>query len=257
MKRWVTYNANSVRARLPLIRSWIERERPYVLFIQETKVQDKDFPAKAFEELGYHCAFRGQKSYNGVAVLSQEPLSEVSFEGPGEDHEDARFICAKAGDVTLLNVYVPQGFEPGSEKFRFKLNWLKDLCLFLRKNLKPDEPILAGGDFNVALEAIDVYDPDGLRGQVGFHPEEQALMREVLEWGLVDLLRLHHPREGGIYTFWDYRIPNAFKRRMGWRIDYLLATEPFAKRTKECMVDAQSRTMPQPSDHAFLVAVTD
>lgn len=257
MKKWATYNANSVRARLPLILSWLERERPWVLFLQETKVQDKDFPAKAFEEKGYHCVYRGQKSYNGVAILSLEPLAHVSFEGPGKDAGDARFISARAGDVRLLNLYVPQGLDPASEKFQYKLKWLEEFSSFLEGNLKRDEEILAGGDFNVALEPRDVYDPEGLRGQVGFHPKEQELMKRILGWGLVDLMRLHHPEEEGIYTFWDYRIPNAFKRRMGWRIDYLLASEPFARRTKECLVDVESRLMPQPSDHAFLVTETD
>jgi len=253
-RKWATYNANSIRARLPLILDWLKKERPWCLLIQETKVQDKDFPASAFDEAGYKSVFRGQKSYNGVAVISMEPLTDVIIEGMGDE---ARFICAMAGDVKVINVYVPQGLEVGSERFSYKLKWMGDFLSFLKKNCDPGEAIIVGGDFNVALEPMDVYDPEGLKGQVGFHPDEQAAMRAILDWGLADLLRMKHPGVGGIYTFWDYRAPNAFKRRMGWRIDYLLATRPISQRTRDCSVDSGSRNLPKPSDHAFVMAVTD
>jgi exodeoxyribonuclease-3 len=252
--KWATYNANSIRARLPLMVEWLKRERPRGVFVQETKVQDKDFPSAAFEEIGYRSVFRGQKAYNGVAILSEEPLTDVSFDGPGKDMTDARFISARAGDLRLINVYVPQGFSPGTEKFQYKLGWMRALLSFLKNHCMPDEFLLVGGDFNVALEPMDVYDPEGLRGQVGFHPEEQAIMKQIIEWGLVDILRMHHPGERDLYTFWDYRIPNGFKRRMGWRIDYLLATRPVFEKTTGCWIDDKSRTLAQPSDHAFLIA---
>lgn len=246
-----TFNANSIRARLPIVLDWLEREHPDVLCIQETKVQDRDFPVRDFQDAGYSVIYRGQKSYNGVAVVSKEPPEAVTFALAGD--EDARFLSCKVGDIPVINVYVPQGFEAGSDKFAYKLRWLKELLEHLRACYRPDQPLIVAGDFNVALEAKDVYDPEGLRGKVGFHPDEQVLMGHLFEWGLVDILRRHHPEEGQ-FTFWDYRIPNALKRKMGWRIDYILATPPLARASRNSWIDMAARTLPKPSDHTFLVA---
>jgi exodeoxyribonuclease-3 len=153
----------------------------------------------------------------------------------------------------VVNVYVPQGVAPGTEKFAYKLRWLKDLLSHLGRNYGPTVPLLVTGDFNVALEPKDVYDPEGLRGEVGFHPEEQAILKEFVSWGLVDVLRKHRT-EGGLYTFWDYRVPNALKRKMGWRIDYIFATPPLAQKCKSVWIDLDARTAEKPSDHTFLVA---
>jgi exodeoxyribonuclease-3 len=158
--------------------------------------------------------------------------------------------------VPVLNVYVPQGFAPGTDKFAYKLQWLEELLAYVKGHFKPDAPLLVAGDFNVALEPIDLYDPEGLRGEAGYHPDEQRLMRALLDWGLVDLLRKYHPG-GGHYTFWDYRIPNAFKRKMGWRIDYILGTEGVAGRCRKIWIDTAPRTLTKPSDHTFLVAEFD
>jgi len=247
-----TFNANSIRARLPVVMDWLERERPDVLFLQETKVQDEAFPVKDLEKAGYGAVFRGQKSYNGVAVLTKLPIDEIRRNLRG-DEEEARFIAVTIGGLPLINVYVPQGFAPGTEKFEHKLQWLRDLLAHLRENYGPGEPLLVAGDFNVALEPIDVYDPEGLRGQVGFHPDEQAVMQQFLAWGLVDIFRKHQP-QGGHFTFWDYRIPNAYKRKMGWRIDYVLATPPLADKSAKAWIDTEPRTWKRPSDHTFLVA---
>ncbi len=248
-----TFNTNSIRARLEIITDWLERERPEVLCLQETKVQDKDFPGVPFKEMGYHPAFRGQKSYNGVAIMSQLPLDAIRLNLYEGEDEEARFMGARIQGIPLLNVYVPQGFAPGTEKFAYKLRWLRDLLVHIRNTYDPTLPLLMAGDFNVALEPKDVYDPEGLKGEVGFHPEEQAILREFLGWGLVDIFRKHEPA-GGHYTFWDYRIPNAFKRNMGWRIDYILATPPVAEKSERAWIDNKPRTLQKPSDHTFLVA---
>ena len=249
-----TFNTNSIRARLPIVTGWLEKEQADVLCLQETKAQDKDFPINPFKGLGYEPIFRGQKSYNGVAIVSKVPLDEVRLNLYGEeDEEEARFISAKIHHIPLVNVYVPQGYAPGTEKFEYKLRWLGDLLAYIKKRYDPTLPLLMTGDFNVALEPIDVYDPEGLRGEVGFHPDEQGILREFFAWGLVDIFRKHQPGARQ-YTFWDYRIPNAFKRKMGWRIDYILATAPLAKKSLDAWIDTEPRTREKPSDHTFLVA---
>ena len=259
-----TFNTNSIRARLGIVVDWLEKEKPDVLCLQETKVQEKDFPADPFKQIGYESVFGGQKSYNGVAILSRLPIEEVRLNlldgaakfGVGGENEEARFISARVQTIPLINVYVPQGFAPGTEKFDYKLRWLADLLVHIKRDYEPRLPLLVMGDFNVALEPIDVYDPEGLRGEVGFHPDEQSILREYLAWGLVDVFRKHH-QGGGHYTFWDYRIPNAFKRKMGWRIDYILATEALAEKSESVWIDTEPRTRHKPSDHTFVVAQFD
>lgn len=248
-----TFNTNSVRARLAAVTGWLERERPDILCLQETKAQDKDFPAEEFGAAGYEAVFRGQKSYNGVAVLSRSSPERIRRDLYEGGDEQARFISAEIQGLTVINVYVPQGYAVGTEKFEFKLQWLQDLLAYVKKSFDPALPLLVAGDFNVALEPIDVYDPDKFRGEVCFHPDEQSILREFLDWGLVDIFRKHETA-GGHFTFWDYRIPNALKRKMGWRIDYILCTSPMAKKSKRVWIDREARLQPKPSDHTFLVA---
>jgi len=251
--KFATFNTNSVRTRLQIILDWLDREQPDILCVQETKAQDRDFPAGPFEEAGYHTAFKGQKTYNGVAIISRHPLENIRTHLYEESHEEARFLSAMIQAIPVINVYVPQGVAPGTEKFDYKLRWFKDLLAHIKDRYKPDQPLILTGDFNVALEPIDVFDPERFRGEAGFHPDEQAIMRELLDWGLTDIFRKHQP-DGGYYTFWDYRIPNALKRKMGWRIDYILATLSMAKKSRTAWIDTQARALPKPSDHTFLVA---
>lgn len=251
--KFVTFNTNSIRARLPIITDWLEREQPDILCLQETKVQDKDFPADPIEALGYQIAFRGQKSYNGVAIISKYPIDEIRLNLYEGDEEEARFISARIRNIQVVNAYVPQGFAPGTEKFEYKLRWLEDLLGYIQENYDPHLPLLIAGDFNVALEPIDVFAPEKFLGEAGYHPDEQAVMRKYLAWGLVDVFRKHQP-DGDHFTFWDYRIPNALKRKMGWRIDYILATAPMADTSLSVWIDTQARIEKKPSDHTFLVA---
>lgn len=252
-----SYNANGVRARMPLILKWIEAESPDVLFLQETKVQDLDFPAAAFEEKGYHCSFIGQKSYNGVAILTKSLPQEVSF-GFGDKAEtgEARLVSVKTEGVRFVNTYVPQGQAPDSEKFQYKLEWLARLCEYFKAGFSPDAPLIWAGDFNIAPEALDVYDPEALLGSVGYHPEEHRALSRLKEFGFVDVYRKHKPDEK-TFTFWDYRIPNAVKRGLGWRIDHIWATPCVAEKSESAWIDVEARLVERPSDHTFIVAEFD
>ncbi|MBN2062279.1 MAG: exodeoxyribonuclease III [Deltaproteobacteria bacterium] len=248
-----TFNANSIRTRISIIMEWLEKEWPDILCLQETKAQDKDFPLSDFKDIGYNAFFRGQKSYNGVAFISRQPISDIRKDLYDSGDEQARFISGRLLDTQIINVYVPQGVAPGTDKFEYKIKWLRDLLSHVKATYNPGEPLLMVGDFNVALQPLDVYDPEGLRGKAGFHEEEQKAIRDILQWGFTDLFRQHEPAKNG-YTFWDYRIPNGFKRNMGWRIDYMLATDPLAKRCENVWVDMEPRKKEKPSDHTFLVA---
>ena len=255
MMKIATFNTNSIRARMPIITRWLEEEYPDVLCLQETKVQDRDFPLKDIEPAGYEVAYRGQKSYNGVAIISRHPIKNPRYHlFRGE--EDARFIEGEIKGIHLINVYVPQGYAPESEKFQYKLAWFRKLIDYVKGRFRPDSPLVIAGDFNVAMDERDVYDPEGMAGNVGFHPAEQALMKELTDWGLEDLFR-RQEEGGGHYTFWDYRIPNALKRKMGWRIDYILCTSVVAECSVKTWIDIAPRSLQKPSDHTFLITELD
>ena len=251
-----TFNTNSIRARLPIIKNWLLEEQPDILALQETKVQDKDFPFDDFEELGYQAIIRGQKSYNGVAVITNHEPGNIRKDLYKDGDEQARFLSADFSGITVINIYVPQGFAPGTDKFEYKLTWLNDLLKYIQGNYSPQDPLILLGDFNVAMDDRDVYDPDGLKGSAGFHPDEQEILGRFFEWGLVDIFRKYN-QEKEQYTFWDYRIPNALKRNRGWRIDYIAATKPLAEKSSSITVDLKPRTLEKPSDHTFLVAEFD
>ncbi len=237
-----------------MLLDWLQKEAPEVVCLQETKVQDTEFPRGDLEGLGFMCAFRGEKGFNGVSVLSREPMEvlRVGIDDKGPSDE-ARLILMRILGISLLNTYVPQGTAPDSERFQYKLEWFQRLRWFLERHFKPEEPLIWVGDFNVAPEARDVYDPEGLRGAIGFHPEEHRALEQVRQWGFVDVFRLH-VSEGGHYTFWDYRVPNALARRMGWRVDHIWATEPMARRSQRAWIDLEPRRSERPSDHTPILA---
>ena len=250
-----TYNANSIRARLELVLDWLRREAPDLLCLQETKVQDKDFPAEPFRQAGYHVIFRGQKAHAGVAIVSREEPQEVAFGlDVGQELDEARLIRAVIGGIPVVNTYVPQGRSPDSEHFQYKLAWLARLRASFERHHSPEEPLLWLGDFNVAPEPIDIHDPQGLKDHVAFHPQARAALAQVREWGFVDVFRLHHPDEPGQYTFWDYRVRGAIERGLGWRVDHIWATAPLAGRCTGAWIDVAARQAERPSDHTFLVA---
>jgi exodeoxyribonuclease-3 len=250
-----TFNANSIRARLEQVVEWLGREAPDVLCLQETKAQDADFPAEALRACGYHVVFRGQKSYNGVALLSREEPQEVAFglddDGPADE---PRLVRAVVRGIHIVNTYVPQGQSVDSPQFAYKLEWFERLGSFFERHYAPSEPALWVGDLNVAPEPIDVHDPKGLAEHVDFHPLARQALAALKEWGWVDILRKHHPGEPNQYTFWDYRVRNAQERNVGWRVDHILATDPLAQRSLRCWIDVEARRAERPSDHTLLVA---
>jgi exodeoxyribonuclease-3 len=250
-----TYNANSIRARMGLILDWLGRESPDVVCVQETKVQDKDFPAEPIQEAGYHVVFKGQKAHAGVAIISREEPQEVAYGiDDGEEPDEPRLIRAVIGGVSMVNTYVPQGRDPESEHFQYKLRWFERLRAFFERHYGPDDPLMWMGDFNVATEPIDVYDPQRLEGHVDYHPDAQAALERVREWGFVDVFRRHHPDEPGQYTYYDYRARNPVERGVGWRVDHIWATEPLAEKSTDAWIDTEARLAERPSDHTFLIA---
>jgi exodeoxyribonuclease-3 len=249
-----SFNSNGIRARLLIIEEWLQNEMPDVLCIQETKVQDQDFPTQPFEQLAYHCTFRGQKSFNGVAILSKSPPTDVSFGfGDGDVKEEPRMIIAHIEGVPVVNTYVPQGTAPDSDRFQYKLEWFRRLRDYFSSHFTPSEPLLWMGDFNVAPEPLDVYDPAKLLGSVCFHPEEHKVLSTVKSWGFVDVFRMHHPKEKA-FTFWDYRILHSVSHGLGWRVDHIWATKCMAEKSKTAWIDVVPRRWEKPSDHTFIVA---
>jgi exodeoxyribonuclease-3 len=253
--RLATYNCNSIRTRLELVLDWLDRQSPDVLCLQETKVQDTEFPAGSFEALGYQVTCRGQKAHAGVALLSRDEPQDVTFGfDDGDEPDEARLIRARIGDITVFNTYVPQGRTTDSPHFEYKLKWLARLRAFFDRHHTPYDALVWVGDFNVAPEPIDVYDPKRLEKHVDFHPGARQALREVQQWGFVDVFRLHHRDEPGHYTYWDYRVPNALDRGLGWRVDHIWATEPLARMSTRAWIDVDVRRTDRPSDHTILVA---
>ncbi len=253
-----TFNCNSVRIRLEQIIAWLGREAPDVLCLQETKVQDKDFPAAAFRDAGYHVAFRGQKAYAGVAIASREEPRPATFGiDDGGEPDEARLIRAEIAGIVVFNAYVPQGRTADSPHFAYKLEWLRRFRRLLEREYSPDQSIVWCGDLNVAPEPIDVHDPKRLKDHVDFHPLARAALEEVRSWGFTDIYRQFYPGAPGHYTFWDYRFSTTVERNRGWRVDHIWATRPLAERARRAWIDVEARKAERPSDHTFVVAEFD
>ncbi len=248
-----TFNANSIRVRLPQILTWLDKEKPDVLCIQETKVQNTDFPQSAIEEAGYSVVFNGQKSYAGVAIITRETPAQV-IAGFDDGSDQPRLLRMQYQNLHIINTYVPQGRDIESEHFQYKLAWFHRFRQLLETHYTPADSVIWVGDFNVATEDIDVYSPDSLRTSVDFHPDAQAALDHVRDWGFTDIFRQHHPGESHQYTYWDYRVRNAFERRTGWRIDHIWATHSMVQYSTGAWIDMDARKKTRPSDHTFLVA---
>ena len=245
-----SWNVNSIRARSDAVLAWLERTGCDVLCMQETKVVDDDFPHDEFARLGYALAVSGQSTYNGVAIASKLPLDDVraGFVGDPEASEK-RILSARVAGVRLVTAYVPNGKNVESEAFHYKLAWLERLRMNLTQYSKDTELLLAG-DFNIAREERDVFDVERMRGQLHFHPDEHRALSHLLDFGLVDSLRMFHP-EPGLYSWWDYRA-GAFRRNRGLRIDYIFVNPALALRCVEAGIDKSERSRPKPSDHTPL-----
>ena len=247
-----TWNVNSIRAREERLLKWLTTRQPDVVCLQELKVTDDAFPRLALEALGYRCAVHGQKTYNGVAILSRSEPREIERGfGDGGDDSQARLVAARLDDVTVVSVYVPNGAEVGSDKWAYKLEWLKRLRAWLERRFSPGDRVALCGDFNVAPEARDVCDPAAWEPSVLFHPAARAALESVRAWGLADAFRLHHDAPG-FYTWWDYRML-AFPRNQGLRIDHVLLSAPLAASCRSALIDRNERKGKQPSDHAPVI----
>lgn len=248
-----TWNINSIRMRLPRLLDWLQRRQPDIVCLQETKVVDPDFPAEPIRALGYHCLVSGQKTYNGVAILSRSPAEDPLNVLPGDpSDEERRFLAGTFGGVRVIDIYAPNGGEVGSPKYDFKLRWYDRLRAYLESSMRPGLQLALCGDFNVAPEDRDVWDPEKWRGQILFSEPEKAALARVAGCGLTDALRLHHP-EGGLYTWWDYRA-GAFHRGWGLRIDHILLSASLAEKCVAVEIDRDERKGEKPSDHAPVLA---
>ncbi len=247
-----TWNVNSIRTRLDRLLAWLGAHAPDVLCLQEIKLVDELFPLEAIRAAGYHAAVFGQKTYNGVAILSRiEPVVLSRGFGDGVDDPQARFLDVRVGEIRVLDCYVPNGNEVGSEKWRYKLAWLDRLCAYLAAHCGAHEPLVLCGDMNVAPEARDVHDPALWESTVLFHPDARAALARVTAWGLEDVFRRHRA-EAGLFSWWDYR-QLAFPKNQGLRIDHVFATSLLAARSTEAAIDRDQRKGQQPSDHAPVV----
>jgi exodeoxyribonuclease-3 len=248
-----TWNVNSIRARLDRLLPWIDANRPDVMCLQETKVENESFPAAELLERGYHAAIHGQRTYNGVAILAREPPTDLlrGF-GDGGDDTQARFLVARAAGVRVASVYVPNGQAVGTAKFVYKLDWLGRWRRWLDAHASPDEALALCGDFNVAPADLDVHDPAAWKDQLHCHPDERAALAAVRGFGVSDLFRQRNPALRA-FSWWDYH-QLAFARDNGLRIDHIFATAPLAARCLSARIDRDARKGQQPSDHAPVIA---
>ena len=267
--RIATWNVNSLKARLEKVTWWLERAKPDVLLLQETKLSDADVPALAFRAAGYQVAHHGEGRWNGVAIVSRvgiddvvtnfgQPLRSAQTADVGDDEPlaEARMITARCGGVRVVSIYAPNGRVVDSPFYRAKLAWFDRLSGWLAKEATPDDALAIGGDYNVAPTDADVWDPRACHGGTHVSPAERAAFSRLCEWGLRDAYRLHHT-EPGRYTWWDYRAGN-FHKNYGMRIDHLLVTAPVAARTVWAEIDREARKgKPIPSDHTPLVIDLD
>ena len=247
-----TWNVNSIKARLANLLRWLEAAKPDVVLLQETKVQDEAFPAEPIEDLGYNIARVGQKSYNGVAVLSKRPIDVLATALPGDDADaQARYLEVFTGGLRVASLYAPNGNPVESEKFAYKLGWLERLHRHAAVLLAEEDALVLGGDLNVALTDQDVFDPPAWREDALCRPESRAALWKILHLGFVDAARALDP-DGHAYTYWDYR-GNAWAADLGLRIDYLLLSPRAADRLIDAACDRTPRGWPQTSDHAPVV----
>ena len=248
-----SWNVNSIRAREERLLRWLAAHKPDVMCLQELKVEDKAFPVEALRAAGYHAVAWGQRTYNGVGILARTEPTEVK-KGIDDEVDDlqARLIAARVGPLHVLSAYVPNGSVVGSDKWTYKLEWLKRLRALLDRRYDPQQPLVVCGDFNVAPEARDVCDPAEWEASVLFHREARAALQGLFAFGLQDTLRLH-TQAAGLYSWWDYRMLG-FPKNKGLRIDLILATAAAARVCTAGSIDRNERKGKQPSDHAPVLA---
>ncbi len=256
-----TWNVNSIRTRLQQVKDWLEEVNPDLLCLQETKVTDELFPRSELEKNGYHVSYHGQKAYNGVALISRYPLHDIRFGLSGELGDDSeanhfgqqkRVISALVNDIRVVNLYVPNGSSLDSDKYIYKIKWLKCLERYLQaQGQRKEEPLCILGDFNIALEDKDIHNPKRLSGGIMASQDERNALNQILEGKLQDVFRLFE-QETNHWSWWDYR-SGAWNRDKGWRIDHIYLCEELISNAKSCVIDKEVRGKTQPSDHAPVV----
>jgi len=250
--RIATWNVNSLKVRLPHVTAWLATHQPDVLCLQETKTEDAKFPLEPIAQTGYQVVYSGQKTYNGVALLSRSAPADVVAGIPGFADEQKRVLGATYGDVRVICLYIPNGESVESDKYQYKLRWLAALAEWLHSELQKYPKLALLGDYNIAPEDRDVWDPKEWEGKVLFSAPEHAAFNALTALGLKDSFRMFDQPERS-FTWWDYRM-NAFRRKLGLRIDHILLSEPLAQACTACAVDIEPRKLERPSDHAPVYA---
>ena len=247
-----TWNVNSLRIRLSRVLEWLESTRPDILALQETKLTDDSFPRDEFCTAGYQAIYSGQKTYNGVATLSKTSASNIIKDLPGYADPQRRVLCANFNGLAVLNLYVPNGAEIGSDKYTYKLEWFSHLHTYIQELLKNNRRVIILGDFNIAPEDQDVHDPLEWQGKVLVSEPERAEFRRLLSHGLKDSFRLFE-QAADSYSWWDYRAAS-FQRNRGLRIDHILVNTALAENCVGCRIDKSPRSLERPSDHVPVIA---
>jgi len=250
-----SWNVNSLGVRLPHVLAWCDVARPDILALQETKLTDDRFPVDALLEAGYQSVYAGQKTYNGVAIMSREPATDCVTDIDGLDDPQRRILAATIGGIRVINLYVVNGSEVGSEKFAYKLHWLEKVTRWIKGELKKFDQLIVLGDFNIAPEDRDVHDPEAWHEKILCSTPEREALKEMLALGFADTFRLFDQEEKS-FSWWDYRMA-AFRRDMGLRIDLVLASKALAKRCRAAYIDKEPRRQERPSDHAPVIAEFD
>lgn len=252
MFKIATWNVNSLKVRLPHVLQWLEAEKPDVLALQETKSIDENFPLDAIKEAGYEVSFIGQKTYNGVATLCKTPIETITNCLPDYDDVQRRVLAINNSDITILNLYVPNGSEVDSEKYRYKLEWFSKLHPFIKQLQEKNERLIILGDFNIAPEDEDVHDMEAWQGSILVSPAERDEFETLLSHGFKDCFRLFDQEEKS-FSWWDYRMAS-FRRGRGMRIDHILASSALVDSCRACYIDKAPRKLERPSDHTPVVA---
>lgn len=248
MLKLATWNVNSLKVRLEQVINWLKLTKVDILALQETKLTDEYFPTNIFSELNYHVVFTGQKSYNGVAIISRYPLEEISLGIPSFEDPQRRVLAATVSDLRLINLYVPNGSELGSEKYAYKLLWLQNTLSFIKEQLRLYPKLAVVGDFNIAPEDRDVHDPLEWENSVMVSLAERQAFSDLLALGLSDSFR-NFEQEENLFSWWDYRAAS-FRRNRGLRIDHILLSEALNNCCLSSQIDSSPRKWPRPSDHA-------
>jgi exodeoxyribonuclease-3 len=250
-----TWNVNSLRVRLPQVLDWCASSSPDILALQETKLQDDQFPLAEIVTAGYEVTYSGQKTYNGVAILSREAPTDIITDLPELDDPQRRLLAATIGDLRIVNVYVPNGQTVDSDKYQYKLEWLARLRNFIEQQLQQYPQLILLGDFNIAPDDRDVYDPKAWHEKILCSSPERAALQALLDTGLQDSFRLNK-QDDGQYSWWDYRM-NGFKRNLGLRIDLALVSQPLCSDQTRCIIDKEPRGWERPSDHTPVITTVN